>query len=192
MCTGSAQVNPCADGAKGTLWDEGDCITDRVDFNTTVSRPLISELTIDFSGSTQLAYYFAARCYSLRNQNWRLYIDSTLKKEGVIQVTGDGKYLVFQLDDVAAGAVIRFETENQLAPNCPSNPNNTVLSGVFLSNCEPKCSIGDYVWEDADRDGCQGPDERGINGVTVELYDRLHVHKTKLLIRRPRRIPIPT
>ena len=33
------------------------------------------------------------------------------------------------------------------------------------------CSIGDYVWEDADRDGCQGSDERGINGVTVQLYN---------------------
>ena len=35
----------------------------------------------------------------------------------------------------------------------------------------PLCSIGDFVWEDADRDGCQGIDERGINGVTVELYE---------------------
>ena len=33
------------------------------------------------------------------------------------------------------------------------------------------CSIGDYVWEDADRDGCQGDEEHGINGVAVELYE---------------------
>ena len=34
----------------------------------------------------------------------------------------------------------------------------------------PECSIGDYVWEDADRDGCQGADE-GIEGVVVKLFD---------------------
>lgn len=31
--------------------------------------------------------------------------------------------------------------------------------------------IGDYVWEDLDRDGIQDPDEPGIANVTVELYN---------------------
>jgi hypothetical protein len=34
----------------------------------------------------------------------------------------------------------------------------------------PKASIGDYVWHDANEDGCQDVDEDGINGVTVRLY----------------------
>jgi len=32
-------------------------------------------------------------------------------------------------------------------------------------------NIGDFVWEDLDRDGIQDNDEPGIPGVTVELYD---------------------
>ena len=87
-------------------------------------------------------------------------------KNGVITVTGNGQYLVFQLDNVVPGTNVRLETQNQVPTQCNPNPpppggppNNTVLSGVFLSNCKPtpQCSIGDYVWEDADRDGCQGP-----------------------------------
>jgi hypothetical protein len=40
--------------------------------------------------------------------------------------------------------------------------------------CEesPRCSIGDYVWEDADRDGCQDLDtEDPIEGVEVKLFE---------------------
>ena len=31
--------------------------------------------------------------------------------------------------------------------------------------------LGDYVWEDKDADGIQDPDENGINGIVVTLYD---------------------
>jgi len=31
--------------------------------------------------------------------------------------------------------------------------------------------LGDYVWEDSDADGIQDPDENGINGIVVTLYD---------------------
>jgi len=34
-----------------------------------------------------------------------------------------------------------------------------------------QCSIGDYVWEDANRDGCQNLDERPIEGVEVKLFE---------------------
>ncbi|WP_217594752.1 SdrD B-like domain-containing protein [Cohnella sp. GbtcB17] len=34
-------------------------------------------------------------------------------------------------------------------------------------------AIGDYVWEDADSNGIQGPDEKGRNGLKVELLDAL-------------------
>lgn len=37
------------------------------------------------------------------------------------------------------------------------------------ANCDS--TIGDYVWNDIDRDGIQDPEETGIPGVTVELYD---------------------
>ncbi|MFD2329970.1 SdrD B-like domain-containing protein [Cohnella sp. GCM10020058] len=34
-------------------------------------------------------------------------------------------------------------------------------------------AIGDFVWEDADSNGIQGPDEKGRNGLKVELLDAL-------------------
>jgi hypothetical protein len=44
------------------------------------------------------------------------------------------------------------------------------------------CSVGDYVWFDTDKDGIQDPDEQGVNGVKVELYnwtlDRVKVAET--------------
>ena len=138
MCDGSAQWNPCADAFKGTLWDEGDCFTPGG-----VVPPLIAELTLNLEGSTQLAYYFAAGCGSSRTQNWWLYIDDVLQKQNVITVTGDGQYLVFQLADVVPGTSVRFETQNQVPTACNPTPpppggppNNSVLSGVFLSDCE--------------------------------------------------------
>ena len=136
-----------------------------------------AEFTIDFAGSTELAYYFAGGCGSNRVQNWWLYIDNALEKNGVITVTGNGQYLVFQLDNVVPGTNVRLETQNQVPTQCNPNPpppggppNNTVLSGVFL-NCKPKCSIGDFVFEDANADGCQDPSERPIEGVEVILYE---------------------
>ncbi len=35
----------------------------------------------------------------------------------------------------------------------------------------PKCSIGDFVWEDADRNGCQDATEVPIEGVIVKLFE---------------------
>jgi len=46
------------------------------------------------------------------------------------------------------------------------NTNLTVDFGFFND-----ASIGDYVWNDVDADGIQDPEDLGINGVTVNLYD---------------------
>jgi hypothetical protein len=35
----------------------------------------------------------------------------------------------------------------------------------------PECSIGDFVWEDANGNGCQDSDERPIEGVEVKLFE---------------------
>ena len=40
-----------------------------------------------------------------------------------------------------------------------------------VAPCCPPAAIGDYVWNDLDRDGIQDAGEPGIAGVTVELYD---------------------
>jgi uncharacterized surface anchored protein len=48
--------------------------------------------------------------------------------------------------------------------------NMTVDAGIFNSTL-PTGSIGDYVWNDANKDGVQDANEVGIAGVTVKLYD---------------------
>jgi len=42
--------------------------------------------------------------------------------------------------------------------------------GIYKSTT-PKYSLGDYVWEDSDKDGIQDPNESGVGGVTVKLLD---------------------
>ncbi|NUI86030.1 SdrD B-like domain-containing protein, partial [Staphylococcus borealis] len=46
--------------------------------------------------------------------------------------------------------------------------NWTLDSGFYKT---PKYSLGDYVWEDTNKDGIQDSDEKGIQGVTVTLKD---------------------
>jgi choice-of-anchor A domain-containing protein/uncharacterized repeat protein (TIGR01451 family) len=46
--------------------------------------------------------------------------------------------------------------------------NLTVDAGVYYQN--PKASLGDKIWIDADKDGVQGIYEVGLAGVTVQLY----------------------
>jgi SdrD B-like protein len=36
----------------------------------------------------------------------------------------------------------------------------------------PPASVGDFVWDDGDRDGIQDPGEPGLGGVQVVVYDR--------------------
>ncbi len=48
-------------------------------------------------------------------------------------------------------------------PITESNPANVLLNPTF--------SIGDFVWNDTDRDGIQDPDETGLVGATVTLFD---------------------
>ncbi|WP_176744747.1 SdrD B-like domain-containing protein, partial [Staphylococcus sp. HMSC065C09] len=46
--------------------------------------------------------------------------------------------------------------------------NWTLDSGFYKT---PKYNLGDYVWEDTNKDGIQDSDEKGIAGVTVTLKD---------------------
>ncbi|HRK82680.1 MAG TPA: SdrD B-like domain-containing protein, partial [Saprospiraceae bacterium] len=48
-----------------------------------------------------------------------------------------------------------------------SNQNDLTVDGGFFQ----AASLGDYVWEDLNRDGIQQGNEPGINGVTVRLYE---------------------
>jgi len=65
-------------------------------------------------------------------------------------------------------------TSNDSDPNASGNSNpitvtsgqsvNTIDAGVYIP-----AKLGDYVWEDANKNGIQEPNENGVNGVTVLL-----------------------
>ena len=42
---------------------------------------------------------------------------------------------------------------------------------MTLVSTKPTYNLGDYVWEDTNKNGVQDKDEKGISGVTVTLKD---------------------
>ena len=42
---------------------------------------------------------------------------------------------------------------------------------LTLVSTKPTYNLGDYVWEDTNKNGVQDKDEKGISGVTVTLKD---------------------
>ncbi len=61
--------------------------------------------------------------------------------------------------------VVRKVTPTPTPPTATFTPTPTPSQAVLSGR------IGDYVWIDADRDGLQGSDERGLGKVTVRLFD---------------------
>lgn len=57
---------------------------------------------------------------------------------------------------------------SSLGSNGPNGDASNNLTADF--SFTPVYSLGDHVWFDANRDGIQQPDERGVSGVTVNLY----------------------
>jgi len=72
----------------------------------------------------------------------------------------------FDSDDSDADPATGVTATVNLAPG---EDNRDVDAGIYL----PKASLGDYVWNDTDNDGVQGPNEDGVAGVTVILYNDL-------------------
>ncbi|MBN1399347.1 MAG: PD40 domain-containing protein [Anaerolineae bacterium] len=60
------------------------------------------------------------------------------------------------------GGPAPLQVTQTLAPSATPEPTPTP---------EPKCVVGDFVWLDKDLDGVQDPDEMGVPGVVVNLYD---------------------
>lgn len=48
---------------------------------------------------------------------------------------------------------------------------STIDAGLILPTPDPTASVGNFVWNDVDKDGFQDPNETGIAGVTVQLLD---------------------
>lgn len=151
-----------------------------------VEDTAVTEIEINQTGSITLAYYFVNAANVCRALTYELFInDAPIPiKFGIISDFQFGKYLVFEVEGLDGPATIRLESKLFSDPDLPPTwcPTATIpginahISGVFISNCVPEppqevCSIGDYVWEDANRDGCQDPDERAIEGVEVKLFE---------------------
>jgi len=49
--------------------------------------------------------------------------------------------------------------------------NESIDFGYYKGQIVCEGAIGDYIWNDSNRDGIQNPDEQGINGVTVVVTD---------------------
>ena len=70
-------------------------------------------------------------------------------------------------DDAIDSDVDPVTGQSQTVTLTVGETNLTVDAGIF----NPEASIGDYVWNDENEDGIQDPNESGIPGVTVNLYD---------------------
>jgi hypothetical protein len=79
--------------------------------------------------------------------------------------------IVSGLMNLAAGGAPTNEPDTTLPtgitdPAIDANSNLTVDFGVFKP-----ASVGSYVWNDTNKDGMKDPEEIGVAGVTVTLYD---------------------
>jgi hypothetical protein len=52
----------------------------------------------------------------------------------------------------------------------PGEDNTTVDAGLYIAGKAP-ATLGDFVWFDENKDGIQGPNEPGVPGAVVNLYD---------------------
>ncbi|YCM45720.1 SdrD B-like domain-containing protein [Verrucomicrobiaceae bacterium 227] len=91
----------------------------------------------------------------------------------------DDKYLVWvnDTDDVLNGLTQTYDSDGPLStPNISAIeltaavPNNLDQDFGYTSG-QPRGSIGDYVWLDANSDGVQGEPGAGLEGITMELLD---------------------
>ena len=100
---------------------------------------------------------------------------------------------LYKFEDLYPGDyIVRFTKPAGFEPTTPNNPASdakdsdaNIVTGLsHLVNLEAgesdmtidagyyrPAKLGDYVWEDKDRDGIQDPNENGINGIVVTLYN---------------------
>ncbi|MDP4173955.1 MAG: SdrD B-like domain-containing protein, partial [Bacteroidota bacterium] len=101
---------------------------------------------------------------------------NTLKLENLVIASGTFAGLtVKQFFDLANKAIsgeatgYSIDQINTAADNINNNFDDGKVNKGYLV-CPAKCSLGDRVWLDKDKDGIQDQGEDGIPNVTVELY----------------------
>lgn len=177
------QWNPCVNqgsgGFLGATFDNGDNVNGYF-------QPMVSEVSVDVIGSLRVAYYFLEEFKDhCRKQTYKLFINGTEYAAGSVMDLDTGKYVYFNIDGLSGSSTIRFEINNtnydwldpypclSLPPDVPGagdpfNVNNIHFSGIFIDQC---CTgaIGNYVWNDANKNGIQDASEMPLSGVTVKI-----------------------
>ncbi|MDO6945566.1 SdrD B-like domain-containing protein, partial [Staphylococcus aureus] len=114
---------------------------------------------------------------TLKNENGEVLQTTKTDKDGKYQFTGleNGTYKVeFETPSGYTPTQVGSGTDEGIDSNGTSTTgvikdkdNDTIDSGFY----KPTYNLGDYVWEDTNKNGVQDKDEKGILGVTVTLKD---------------------
>ncbi|HDF7787712.1 TPA: carboxypeptidase regulatory-like domain-containing protein, partial [Staphylococcus aureus] len=114
---------------------------------------------------------------TLKNENGEVLQTTKTDKDGKYQFTGleNGTYKVeFETPLGYTPTQVGSGTDEGIDSNGTSTTgvikdkdNDTIDSGFY----KPTYNLGDYVWEDTNKNGVQDKDEKGISGVTVTLKD---------------------
>ncbi|EOB7762339.1 MSCRAMM family adhesin SdrD, partial [Staphylococcus aureus] len=114
---------------------------------------------------------------TLKNENGEVLQTTKTDKGGKYQFTGleNGTYKVeFETPSGYTPTQVGSGTDEGIDSNGTSTTgvikdkdNDTIDSGFY----KPTYNLGDYVWEDTNKNGVQDKDEKGISGVTVTLKD---------------------
>ncbi len=114
---------------------------------------------------------------TLKNENGEVLQTTKTDKDGKYQFTGleNGTYKVeFETPSGYTPTQVGSGTDEGIDSNGTSTTgvikdkdNDTIDSGFY----KPTYNLGDYVWEDTNKNGVQDKDGKGISGVTVTLKD---------------------
>ncbi|HDC3766513.1 TPA: MSCRAMM family adhesin SdrD, partial [Staphylococcus aureus] len=114
---------------------------------------------------------------TLKNENGEVLQTTKTDKDGKYQFTGleNGTYKVeFETPSGYTPTQVGSGTDEGIDSNGTSTTgvikdkdNDTIDPGFY----KPTYNLGDYVWEDTNKNGVQDKDEKGISGVTVTLKD---------------------
>lgn len=160
------QWNPCMNnnqgGFYGATFDNGDLDPARPIFN-----PLTSEVTLDFTGSLRIAYYFLEeyrnRCSEFA---YEFIVNDVKQKEGMVSDVDTGKYAYFDVSGLEGTSKIRLEVKNTLNTPCAPEPTypNAHISGIFIDKCYycgdgivqagEQCDDGNQIDDDACSNNC--------------------------------------
>ncbi len=172
----AAQYNPCIGAPFHATWDDDDFVTD----------PLSVALSVDVTGSIEVAYYFVQAAGACRRLQYALIVDGEERATGMIEDFAGGKYVVFELDGLEGPTMIRLDakidpslSESECpATTTPGNVNvNSHISGVFVSGdclpepeeCDDDCECSDSSSSSSDShdsgsSGSSGSHDSGSSG----------------------------